>query len=194
VPRRSDARVRAVSTTSRLLQEQGYARTGVSQILTESGAPKGSFYFHFPGGKEQLAVEALRASGSAVVDVLKRLAETSASPAELVDSFIGAEATMLEESGFRQGCPIATVALEMSAESESIRTVCREIFDSWIRVFRRHFEPYLGSGSSDLAEHTVLSLEGALLLSRVQRSTRPLLRVRDRLCAELDTASRPDPG
>ena len=57
--RKTDARVRAIDTAERLFRIQGYTATGLSQILQESGAPKGSFYFHFPRGKAQLAEEAI---------------------------------------------------------------------------------------------------------------------------------------
>jgi TetR/AcrR family transcriptional regulator, lmrAB and yxaGH operons repressor len=190
MPRSSDARQRAVSTTARLLQEQGYAHTGVTQILEESGAPKGSFYYHFPQGKEQLAIEALRASGEQVAEGLSRLAEQSETPAVLVDRFIRAEAKALKASGYRQGCPIATVALEMASESDAIQEVCKAVLANWIGIFRAHFAPHVGPAQArPLAEHTVMCLEGALLLSRVRRSISPLRHTRDRLCAELEQAT-----
>jgi TetR/AcrR family transcriptional repressor of lmrAB and yxaGH operons len=189
MPRPSDARESAIATSARLLQEQGYAGTGVTQILQESGAPKGSFYFHFPGGKEQLAIEALQRAGEQVATALQQLAQSTASPAELIDKFVTAEATMLSRSSYRQGCPIATVALEMSGESEPIQAACRDIFNTWTAILTKHFAPYVGTSAPDLAEHTIIALEGALLLSRVQRDTGPLLRLRDRLHTELESAA-----
>jgi TetR/AcrR family transcriptional regulator, lmrAB and yxaGH operons repressor len=59
MPRKTDARARAIATAERLFRIQGYTATGLTQILEESGAPKGSFYFHFPRGKAQLAEEAI---------------------------------------------------------------------------------------------------------------------------------------
>src|SRR3982750_2415908 len=59
MPRKTDARDRAISTAERLFRIQGYTATGLSQIIEESGSPKGSFYFHFPRGKAQLAEEAI---------------------------------------------------------------------------------------------------------------------------------------
>ena len=188
MPRSSDARDRAVAATARLLQEQGYAGTGVAQILQVSGAPKGSFYFYFPGGKEQLAAEALRGAGRQVAAVLRRLTETARSPADLIDRFVTIEANLLADSEFRQGCPIATVALEMSSESEVIRQACKEIFASWVDILAESFQPAMGAEAPDMAEHVIMTLEGALLLSRVNRDTAPLSRVRARLREELDRA------
>jgi TetR/AcrR family transcriptional regulator, lmrAB and yxaGH operons repressor len=190
MPRASDARERLITTTARLLQEQGYANTGLTQILTESGAPKGSFYFHFPDGKDQLAVEALRRAGAQVAAGLHHCGQGALSPADLVDRFIRAEAETLRASGFRQGCPIATVALELSSESDLIQAVCKEIFDSWIDILAGYFAPHVGGGARSLAEHAIMCMEGGLLISRVQRDTGPLLRVLDRLQADLVEAGR----
>src|ERR1700749_2535691 len=52
-----------LSATGVLLRRQGYAATGLSEIVDRSGAPRGSLYFHFPGGKEELAVAAMERSG-----------------------------------------------------------------------------------------------------------------------------------
>jgi AcrR family transcriptional regulator len=188
MPRTSDARERAVATTAKLLQEQGYAATGVAQILDVSGAPKGSFYFHFPEGKEQVAAEALRLAGAEVEQGLRRLAAQAASPAELVKQFIDRQARALAESGYRQGCPIATVALEMASESAVIRAACDEIFDSWIGALAEAFAPHLGARGRAYAEQVVMAVEGALLLSRVRRDPGPLRRTRDLLIAQLGDA------
>ena len=188
MPRSSDARARAVTTTARLLQEQGYAGTGVAQILEVSAAPKGSFYFHFPQGKEQLAAEALRMAGAQVEQTLRRLAADSASPAELVTALVNREVEILVQSGYHRGCPIATVALEMASHSEIIHMTCQEIFTSWVAVLGDAFAGQLGSAARDHAEHVIMTVEGALLLSRVYRDPGPLHRARDALIVCLTNA------
>jgi TetR/AcrR family transcriptional repressor of lmrAB and yxaGH operons len=181
----TDARARAVATTAKLLREQGYAATGVAQILDVSGAPKGSFYFHFPGGKEQVAAEALSLAGSEIEQGLRRLAAQAGSPAELITQFVDRQALALAESGYRDGCPIATVALEMASESPAIRTACEKIFESWIAALTEAFTPHLGARARDYAEQVFVAVEGALLLSRVRQDPRPLHRIRDMLVAQL---------
>jgi TetR/AcrR family transcriptional repressor of lmrAB and yxaGH operons len=103
------------------------------------------------------------------------------SPAELISRFADREAEILADSRFRDGCPIATVALEMSSESDAIRTTCRDIFDGWIAVLANCLEPYLGDLARVTAERAFMLLEGRLLLSRVER---------DALMAELPRSAR----
>ena len=57
-----DTSARMIEATARMLQHRGYHGTALSDILEASGAPRGSLYFHFPGGKDQLAIEATRAA------------------------------------------------------------------------------------------------------------------------------------
>src|ERR1700759_5271302 len=106
-----------LSATGVLLRRQGYAATGLSEIVDRSGAPRGSLYFHFPGGKEELAVAAIERSGEAL---RRGTAATMAAPggtAEGVAMLIDALAEGLEGSGYADGCPIATVALETATGS-----------------------------------------------------------------------------
>jgi len=176
MPRQADPRNKAVRTAGRLFSEQGYSATGLAQIIEESGSPKGSFYFHFPGGKEQLATEAVTASGMAITAALRELLTDARTPAELLRTYLTLQVRQLAESDFRRGCPVATVALEMSASSEPIRAAAARVFDSWVEVFA---EALRGAGhqpeaAQSLARHMVAAFEGALLLSRTVRSMRPL--------------------
>ena len=113
---REAARARRSSRrTGRLLRRQGYAATGLNEIVSRSGAPEGSLYFHFPGGKEELAASAMERTGEelrgAIAAVIAAMPSASASLSALIDA-LGAG---LEASGYRDGCPIATITLEAAA-------------------------------------------------------------------------------
>jgi TetR/AcrR family transcriptional repressor of lmrAB and yxaGH operons len=176
VPRSTDARAKAVRAAGRLFQEQGYAATGLTEVIERSGSPKGSFYFHFPGGKEQLAVEALTTAGESVAEALRGLVARAPSPARLVRDYVKLQERMLEESGFRQGCPIATVTLEMASESQPIREAAAAVFALWSGILADYLtqHDHRPADAARLAEHIVATLEGALLLARARQSTKPL--------------------
>src|SRR5262245_51084251 len=116
-----------LTTTAKLLQRQGYHGTGLNQIVAEAEAPKGSLYFHFPGGKEQLVAEAL----GVAADYLDRAMAVNdrGTTLESLDSYIAGMGEYLEKSGFTEGCPIATVALEVAPRVPALGDACAAAFD-----------------------------------------------------------------
>src|SRR5262252_950767 len=130
----NDTRARMLETTGRLLQLRGYHGTGLNEIVAASGAPRGSLYFHFPGGKEQLAVAAMRGAGAQLAGGIDAVLASSDDLGVALGRLVDGLAAGLEASGFANGCPIATVALEAAGTSEPIRGAAREAFDAWLRA------------------------------------------------------------
>jgi len=127
---RTDTRERMITTAAKLMQRQGYHGTGLNQILAEAKAPKGSMYFHFPGGKDQLAAAAIAASADYVLGVLRR--SEAAAAAEALDAYIAGVVDALEARDFATGCPIATVALEVAPAGGEIGEACALAFERLI--------------------------------------------------------------
>lgn len=158
-----------------LFRRQGYAATGLQQILAESQAPKGSLYHYFPGGKEELGAAAISVSGAIVTDTLQALAAEAVSFADFLSRYLYMLASWLEESDFRDGCPIATSLLECTPQSAAITAATTRVLEDWIQVIggvlaaEGAAEPYRRAGG------VLAAAEGALMIARVQRSTRPLL-------------------
>src|SRR5260370_126560 len=84
MPRRSDSRSRMVEAASELFRRRGYHGTAFSDVVRESGAPRGSIYFHFPGGKQELAREAVALAGDEIEEMVETAAGRSADPGSLV--------------------------------------------------------------------------------------------------------------
>lgn len=170
---RGDTRARILRTAADLFQRQGYGATGLNQVLAESGAPKGSLYFHFPRGKEQLAAEAVALAGG---EMGARMASVVGSAGGARDAVLGVGELLargLRESGFRDGCPVATVALEQAGDEGPISDACQVTYDAWLAGLA---EAFRGWGAADdeateLAELVMSSLQGALLLAQVRRDT-----------------------
>jgi TetR/AcrR family transcriptional repressor of lmrAB and yxaGH operons len=186
VPAAAKHRERLVQTAVRLFRRQGYASTGLQQILEESGAPRGSLYHYFPGGKESIGEAAVVRAGRQVAEMLEGLAAAHRAPSAFVKAYCRQYADWMEESGFRAGCPLATTLLETAPVSEPITAAGLEAVESWTRIVAGVFER---AGSPPRvarrrAEFTVAALEGALVLARVTRSREPILNV-GRTVAEL---------
>jgi TetR/AcrR family transcriptional repressor of lmrAB and yxaGH operons len=172
-------RARVIRTAANLLQRQGYNGTGLSQILRESSTPKGSLYFHFPGGKEELAVAALVAAGTDVSNTLRAHITAETDPGDAIEFACAALAEELSTSNYEKGCPLATVALEAASSSEPIRAVCADYFQGWQDIVEqmlltREVEPV---AAAELATTAVAAIEGAILLCRAHHTTDALERV-----------------
>lgn len=172
-----------LDATAHLLRRQGYAGTGLSEIVARSGAPRGSLYFHFPGGKEELARAAMGRSGEQLRRAIRATMDAPGGPRAGIAALLEALAAGLEGSGYRDGCPIATVALETAAESEPLRETAAAIFDSWVAELARALhDSGMERGAARRRALFVLSaIEGALLLSRARRDLAPLRAVREEL-------------
>lgn len=174
-----------LDTAAALFRTQGYHATGLNQLTTAGGAPKGSLYFHFPGGKEQLAAEALTASGEQVRERFEALLETAPSAADGIDAIVADLAANLAESGFRNGCPLSNVALDAGPGSEPIRLACAAGFGSWSDLLSRYLVAQ-GIHSTTLPAFILASIEGAILLAKTERDTAPLHAVARHLRAAVE--------
>lgn len=165
---RTDTRERLLRTAAELFQEQGYSATGLNQVLAAGQAPKGSMYFHFPRGKEQLGAEAVALSGGETRDALAAMVG-AAPDAEAGLTAIGEYfASTLEKSDFRKGCPVATTALE-AADSEPIRAACDDAYASWQDGLAHALRHWGVQEPEPTAALVLSSLQGALLLARIRR-------------------------
>ncbi|MFE7527571.1 TetR/AcrR family transcriptional regulator [Kitasatospora sp. NPDC057542] len=171
-----ETRARLIAGTRELIEAQGYFGTGLNRIVAATGAPRGSLYFHFPGGKDQLVAAALTQAGQEVEALLAGLAAEGAGTTALAERLIEAFADRLEQSRYTSGCPIATVALEVAGTNETLRTVCAELYAGWQQVLAGRLEGEgFGPAEAEVAAGQVLALlEGAVLLASVRRSREPL--------------------
>lgn len=163
-----------IRVAGRLFQEQGYNGTGVSQILDRSDAPRGSMYFHFPGGKQELAVEVIRQSADVVGEMLDALTDPASDLIMGLRRIVQVFIDQLEATDFKRGCPIASVALDVSSDDNPVRAACSEAYETW----RAKLESVLRGRVTDpeVVALSVLSLvEGALLLAKTHHDARPLV-------------------
>lgn len=187
-----DTRDRIIEATAALLEAQGFHGTGLNQIVRESGAPKGSLYYYFPGGKEELVSAAVVWSGSAAADRIRDVMAPHATGADALRSVVLTIAQSMRESDYRTGSPVASVALEMAAESDVVSDACSAVYDLWQGVVRDKLVA-LGHDrgqATRLAISIVAALEGAVVLSRASRSVLPLEHVARDLSLLLPDADR----
>lgn len=170
----SDSRERMVRSAAVLLREHGYAGTGFRDVIAHSDAPWGSIYHHFPGGKAQLAEEAVRYAGDFVAQLIEHSPPDD--PIATLRAFVAIWKQGLEASDFRAGCPVVAVATGAPADQPALGEAAAHAFASWEEALsatlRRAGVPR--ARSRRLATVTVAAIEGAIVLCRTRRTTRPL--------------------
>ncbi len=172
----SETRERILDSSGELFRRQGYVGTGVKRILEEAGAPFGSLYHFFPGGKAELGAETIRRSGGLYGLLLGEFVGPDVDLVPGVRAFFAGAAETLRETDYADACPIATVALEVSSTDEDLRRACADVFDAWIEGGTERFaaEGIPRPRARVLVIQMLAALEGAFVLSRALRTTEPV--------------------
>ncbi len=188
----SSMRDQIIETTCMLLEAQGYHATGLNQIIAESGSPKGSLYYYFPQGKEELTAAAIARSGRIVEKNIRTGLANIEDPAEAIASFVRTIAWGIETSKFSVGGPLTTVALETINSSERLNLACREAYGWICDAFNEKLIEggYSSERASSLATLIVSAIEGGIILSRTNHSGDALRQVADELRNYLRVASK----
>lgn len=172
----SDARSRILLTMARLIEKQGYHATGLNEIIRESDTPKGSLYYYFPGGKEQIGAEAILEAGKIISGRLRSALEGEEQPAEAVYNFLMRMAENVEASQFGSGSPLTTATIETAVTCEVINQACRDAFDMILNAFK---DKFIGGGfteirAAELALFVTTVVEGGILMSRTYHHAAPI--------------------
>ncbi|MDM8350822.1 TetR/AcrR family transcriptional regulator [Pseudomonas sp. sp1636] len=165
------------------LQRKGLHGVGLSELLETAGAPKGSLYHHFPGGKSELAVAAIEHIGQRIDGLFVQLFRQQPDPLQALQHWLQGALQQLESSQFERGCPLATVALESGPDDVAIRQALER---SFVRVRQTlaeqlHRYGYPREQADNLAALFVALYEGGLLQARVAGSSEPLKRAAEAL-------------
>jgi TetR/AcrR family transcriptional repressor of lmrAB and yxaGH operons len=177
-----------IERTAVLLAKKGLQGASFSEILEASGAPRGSLYHHFPGGKDELVLAALEHAANQALGVLDHL--TGKPAREVAEGFLSLWRSVLARSDFSAGC--AVVAVTVAAESEDLRTRAAEILRSW----RERLTTLFVAGgipkkkARAVAASLVAACEGAVILARAERSFEPFDLVAAEQLAMIEAAAK----
>jgi TetR/AcrR family transcriptional repressor of lmrAB and yxaGH operons len=187
-----DTKQRMIELTAVLLARKGLQGTSFSEVLEASGAPRGSLYHHFPGGKDELVFAALGAAGDQALKVLAHQRGKAAT--EVARAFIEMWRTVLEKSNFAAGCGVVavTVAAETPALIEKAAEVFRNSRSSLARLLADGGVP--AKRADSLAVSLIAACEGAVVLSRAERSIEPFDLVATEQLAVIKAAMSGSPG
>lgn len=166
-----------LTAAAELMRQKGYAAVGMKDIVAASGAPIGSLYHHFRGGKLQIAREALVNAGAAYGLLIPTLVDEYVDLGEAIEGVFGQAAEDMAATGFANMCPVGTVAAETADTVEELRVTATGVFTGWFDGGAAYFRQR--GVAADLAREITIALiaalEGAFILARTLRDVEPLL-------------------
>lgn len=174
---RGTTRDRMLWTAAQVLREKGAAGVTIDEVLARSGAPRGSVYHHFPGGRSQLLTEALRFAGDAIAGLIDDAAAQGCT--SLIRQFVAFWERTLAESDFAAGCPVVAAAIGSADADPALTPIAGDIFDRWRAALTRAFvaDGFDEADAESLAVTCIAALEGAVVLCRATRTAEPLREV-----------------
>ena len=179
--KRGDTRTKMLVSAAQVMRERGAAGVTIDEVLARSGAPRGSVYYHFPDGRNQILTEALRYSGDAITAMIDDAAGWGARA--LLREFVEFWVRQLSDSNFTAGCPVVAAAIGSDDDDPKLSTDAGVILGRWCTALTRAFvnDGFDDAGAASLAVTSIAALEGAIVLCRSTRSADPLRQVGDQL-------------
>lgn len=173
---KTDSREKIVAAASKLFQLKGYTATGLNEILRESGAPKGSLYYYFPNGKEELALAAIDLTSKIMQDRVLEGLNTDSDPVRAISKVIQNMIAALREDGKLQTMSLSMLALETCQTNDVLRDACVRSFEKMASIYAQKLSESGFSFEQSTELGTVLQsmLEGAITLSLTARDVKPL--------------------
>ena len=169
-----NSRARMVRSAAALFGSRGLSATSFSDVLADSGAPRGSIYHHFPGGKKQLAEDAIGWTSEQIVAHLR--ACPAKTPPGVLAWFIDLWRQSVQTSGGSSGCPVAGITIDAGSAADDLIDAARAAFSQWTGLLASQLQAagVPGHRAGSIATTTLAAMEGALILCRAERSSQPL--------------------
>lgn len=182
-------RDRMIASAAILIRERGARPTAMGDVLQHSGAPRGSAYHYFPGGRNELLCETVDYAARYVAGAMSK----AGSGVEMLDLAVTFYRDGLIASDFRAGCPVLAVAVEAGdpGTADDVIAHTAAAFDRWRRLItaRLTSDGVSHETASELANLVIAALEGALVLARAERAITPLDAVHRQLRGLLTAAT-----
>jgi TetR/AcrR family transcriptional repressor of lmrAB and yxaGH operons len=169
----SSAREDMLAAAVELFRARGYEGVGVAELLEKSGAPRGSLYFHFPGGKEQIGAEVVERVGREVAGRFRGLHESGVDMNAFIELVFKTTAKESKERNYKASCPMAAIATGFGANNPKLAAAVRDAFSSWEDEIRiaAHARGMSEGNAAVFASAMLAAMEGAFIISKAQASS-----------------------
>lgn len=192
---KKNTRHQLIVATALLLQRRGFYGIGTSEILELAGAPRGSLYHHFPGGKTEVTAAAINWVSDEAVSHIQQLRQSGRDARTIIEVTAMGIGAWMETTDFGQGSLLAAMASCLNPNEEQLRAAVQSAYAALASEFEIaiRLDGIDGQTAKLIAESVVSEIEGATLLARAQRSSQPLQNASTRLTAQISSALRSAP-
>lgn len=179
----AESRQRLVAGAADMMRRRGLNATSVRELAKHAQAPLGSTYHYFPGGKYQLAAEAVQWADDLTARAL--IKELRAGPLAGLRAFLQMWRKILTDSDFGAGCPVLAASVEdLPEDATAPRDAAAAAFGNWTSILAQSLRDH---GATDVDAHRiaiviVAAVEGSVAMCRALRSAEPL----DQVAAQLE--------
>jgi TetR/AcrR family transcriptional regulator, lmrAB and yxaGH operons repressor len=179
--KRCDTRKKMLVSAAEVMRERGAAGVTIDEVLARSGAPRGSVYYHFPDGRNQILAEALQYSGDSITAMIDDAAGWGARA--LLREFVEFWQRLLTDADFTAGCPVVAAAIGSNDDDPKLSAEAGVILGRWCTALTGAFvnDGFADDDAASLAVMAIAALEGAIVLSRSTRCVQPLSQVGEQL-------------
>jgi len=167
--RKNAVRQTVIDTASRLFYKQGYANTGINQIIEESGVVKSSLYTAFRT-KEDILMAYLETAGAATDEALQTATKKFDNPKDKVLAVFDYLIDLVQQNEY-YGCNFLNIISEIPLEADRVIQQIQKQKDNVRNLFSRILEPI---GKQDLADEIYVLFDGALVANKVHHKTWPV--------------------
>ncbi|MDQ1005025.1 TetR/AcrR family transcriptional repressor of lmrAB and yxaGH operons [Neobacillus niacini] len=159
-----------------LFQQKGYKGVGVTEIIKTCNISKGSFYHHFPNGKEELLIACLKSIDETITthmkDIFKQYPTTQEATLAMIDILV----SDFETEGRIVVSTFTSIVSEIGSLSEPVRNACSNLYLKMQQIYCTKLEAdgYSKEKANSIALMMIASIEGAIMLCLTQKSIHPL--------------------
>jgi TetR/AcrR family transcriptional repressor of lmrAB and yxaGH operons len=174
-----DSRQRIINATIKLMRRTGLSGAGINEIVAASHAPKGSIYYYFPQGKQQIVSEAVAAYAKRGLAAWGQALSTAEEPSRKIRALFDGIAARIEQSRYRESCAAGTVILDLDNDLEIVRLAIASTFSQWIELISIHFPIGNAQRRESFAGLVLTVIQGAHIRARAERSSKPFQEAAD---------------
>ncbi|NYE08289.1 TetR/AcrR family transcriptional repressor of lmrAB and yxaGH operons [Bacillus niacini] len=171
-----DTKLQIIDISIPLFQQKGYKGVGVTEIIKACNVSKGSFYHHFPNGKEELLIACLQSISEVITTHIQDIFKQSPTTKEATKAMIDILVSNFEQEGTISGSTITSIVSEMGSLTDPVRDVCSDLYLKMqtIYVSKLESDGFSKEKANSIAVMMNASIEGAIILCLTQKSSNPL--------------------